>query len=111
MSIRVLLWITSIFGILIFATYEADLTTRMTVQESATPLRSFSEIAESPDHNMFTYTGIGGFYYNLLKAAKPGTGLSKVYSQVASNPEKWTTRADCDNACRNQRMIVRIISS
>ena len=82
------------------------MTTRMTIQESATPLRSFTEIVESPYHNILTFTGIGGFYYNLLKSAKAGTSLSKVFDHVESNPERWTTRVDCDNICREQRMKV-----
>ena len=90
---------TCAFSIVVFATYEADLTTRMTVQEQESPFRSFSDIAQSNRHCVVVFAG--GSDYQILKGADPNSALGQIYQQVSSDKEKFIIKpTDCPLACR-----------
>ena len=92
------------FGIVIFATYEADLTTRMTVQESDVPLRSFGDIANSENHFITTY--LGGAYHVMLSSAEPDTAFGKLYRQIQTDEKKYTFHPDCELSCIGNQLQV-----
>ena len=98
-----LILITCFFGIVIFATYEADLTTRMTVKEQPLALRSFGDIADALDYQMITRPGTS--YYNLLQAAKSDSPLNRIFKTIEGNSKNQLT-LDCDDPCKNRVLHV-----
>ena len=95
---------TCIFGTVIFATYEADLTTRMTISLEPTIPKSFSDIATSNEYKVMTYAG--GSSLQALRNAEDGSALRKIYEQVNSDREEFLFGVTCDDQCRQRKMKV-----
>ena len=92
---------TCLFGIVIFATYEADLTTRMTVKQREFPLRSFQDVLEA-GKKLIVRTGTS--QVSVLRNAKPGSTLNVMYESM----EDWQFISDpnCDNECMGDNLKV-----
>ena len=97
LSGRILVFVTCLFGIVIFRTYEADLTTRMTVQEVDIPLQSFMDIANSGKYSITTF--LGGAYNVMMRSAEPGTAFGKLYRQIQTDEKKYTVHPTCEQRC------------
>ena len=97
-----MLQVTCLFGIVIFAMYEADLTTRMTVKPTDVPLRSFTDVYNS-GKKLILRTGTA--QVSLLRNANKGTGLNTIYKHI----EDWQyiTDPNCDNECMGEHLRVR----
>ena len=104
MSSRILMFITCIFGIVIFAVYEADLTTRMTVQDQNIAIRNFEDIANS-EHQVIALLGTSS--YNLMKFSDDGTPLKRIFQTIQGNPDHELP-PDCKVPCRNKLLNVSL---
>ena len=76
---KFLLQITGLFGIVLFASYEADLTTRMTISAHELPLRNFEDVFNA-QKRMIVREGTAQLSY--LKNAREGTSLNKIYKSM-----------------------------
>ena len=75
----------------------------MTLQEKESPLRSFSDIADSKQH--FALAFVGGSDYETLESAAPESALGRIFSQVNSDREKFPmTPLVCQVPCRKSRL-------
>ena len=89
---------------MIFASYEADLTTRMTVKDKPIQLGSFEDIHNS-EHKILVRPG--NVQHDFLQKAKPGSSLNKIYKSM--EPSQLLHK-DCKNACLFEMMKVWIQS-
>lgn len=78
LSSKLLLFATSLFGIVIFATYAADLTTRMTVKREEVSLRSFQEVF----HSGRKLAATRGALSSLLESSREGSALQSLYQSM-----------------------------
>ena len=92
-----MIFVTYLFGSVIFATYVADLTTMMTVQEVDIPLQSFMDIANSEKYSITTF--LGGAYHVMMRSAEPGTAFGKLYRQIQTDEKKYTVHPTCEQRC------------
>lgn len=94
MSTKLLLLVTCSFGIVMFATYEADLTTKMTVTQQATPLRSFTDVYNTGKKLLVRK---GTAQLAILRGAKEGQPLHKIYSTM--DDSNIITESSCEHLC------------
>ena len=99
---KFLLQFTCLFGIVIFASYEADLTTRMTVKEKPIQLKSFEDIYM---HGNKILVRPGNVQYDFLQRAKPGSSLNKIFDSMEP---KQLLEAGCGKTCLTDKMEVNI---
>ena len=89
---------------MIFAVYEADLTTRMTVQDQNIAIRTFEDIANS-EHQVVALLGTSS--YNLMKFSDPESPLKRIFATIEGNPDHELP-PDCKVPCRNKLLNVII---
>ena len=97
---KLLLQMTCLFGIVIFASYEADLTTRMTIKQKAIPLRNFEDIYNSDKKIVVRQ---GNVQHDILMNAEEGSSLNKIYMAM---DDSQVLDLDCKSPCLTQAMKV-----
>ena len=91
---------TCLFGIVIFATYEADLTTRMTVKTGKGSLRSFLDIASS-DYEVIVAEGSSQL--EMLQNSRPGHSIHEIYQRLKPGQILDIT---CNHHCKEEMLKV-----
>ena len=79
--------LSGLYGIVMFAFFEADLTTQMTIQEQPLPLRSFKEIAAS-DYEIIIREGTS--YIAEWREAKDGSLFDRLLQKGRIIPKEQT---------------------
>ena len=90
-----------LFGVLLFAMYEADLTTRMTVQPRDNPLRSFEDIYRS-EYQLIVIAASA--QAALLKDGKEGSIWRKLRETMG--PGHFVSLAECHKECMEELLKV-----
>ena len=100
---KFLVQIPGLFGIVLFASYEADLTTKMTIQEQALPLRSFEDIYNSEDNKVVVRAQTA--QWTMLKKAKEGSAMRRIFEGMGE--EQIVVDPNCKNPCIEAMLRVR----
>ena len=91
----------SCFAIVIFATYTADLTTRMTVGQAANPIKSFKDIYDLGKKLLINRGGAGETF---LKNSPDGSYLSLIFNSMQ---EDQFIERSCKNKCIEDKLQVQ----
>ena len=97
-----LTFVTCLFGIVWFSTYEADLTTKMTVRDAPLSINSFEDVYQS-DYKLMSVSGTS--YNNFLQLAKEGSTINKLWRQTDNDPG-LLLQHDCTVQCKQKNMMV-----
>ena len=100
---KLILLVVCLFGLVLFATYEADLTTKMTIQEQALPLRSFEDIYNSEDNKVVVRAQTA--QWTMLKKAKEGSAMRRIFEGLGE--EQIVADPNCKNPCIEAMLRVR----
>ena len=103
LSTKIFLQVICIFGIVIFAYYEADLTTKMTISQQDAPLRSFTDILNTGKKLLVRE---GTTQLSIARNAKKGTALYNIYQNM--DESNYIADAYCEYACIEAMLKVKL---
>ena len=106
MSKKCLFLTASMFGIVIFAYYNADLTTNMTIAPSPLKINSFEDIANS-DFMVRTWPNM--LFYNMLATENPDSSRGKVFKKLEENRRFTDGYASCWFKCMANLLVVSVL--
>ena len=89
----------------LWAYYNADLTTKMTIAPAPRTLRSFNDIGES---EYIARTWPKGLYYQMMRDADPDSPLGKTYVTLEKDRRFTDDYMVCSYDCIADLLMVRV---
>ena len=105
LAAKVLQIMTSLFCIVIFAAFEADVTTKMTVSLAAEPLRSYEDIYLS-DYDVTVQSGTS--LYDMMQDSDQKHILNRLFTKIQAPKRVDWFEGDCEYACLENALKVHI---
>lgn len=104
LTLKVLMWFTGIFFCVIFAAYNADITTSLTVLQADEGISSFYDFL---DGHFVPSALKGGYWESVFKDAKPPSIYHKLYEErVRDNPMSFLPLNPLIEAIKKEEVIL-----